>query len=267
MNLNAPAAPDQWDPAHYLTFADQRLRPALDLLARVPLDRAGRVVDLGCGPGNVVPYLAARFADARIEAVDSSAEMLDAAMTGHGAAATWVHGNAATWAPERPCDLIYSNATLHWLDDHAALFPRLMGFVKPGGVLAVQMPKQFAEPSHVLMREAALDGPWAQTLKPLLREAPVARAEDYYDWLAAFCDGIDIWETAYAQVMNGDDPVLDWISSTALKPLLEALPDKQRGPFRGVLAAKLRAAYPKRSDGTTLFSFKRLFIVATRGGR
>lgn len=254
----------RWNPGHYLKFSDQRLRPALDLLSRVPLDKAGRITDLGCGPGTVVPALAEAFPDADITGVDSSVEMLDSARSAHGDAATWVQADAATWQPGAPQDLIYSNAALHWLDDHETVFPRLMGFLNPGGVLAVQMPNQYAEPSHMLMREVAQDGPWAKTLAPLLRLSPVARPDDYFAWLKPRATHVDIWQTEYCQVMTGEDPVLDWIGSTALKPLRDALTDDQRTIFTETLAQKLRAAYPKQPDTTTLFPFRRLFIVAVK---
>jgi len=264
--MSDPAAPGAWEPGQYLKFADQRLRPALDLLARVPLETARRVTDLGCGAGTVTPYLAARFPGAAIEAVDGSAEMLAAARDAHAELAAWVQGDIAAWRPHEAQDLIYSNAALQWLDGHVDLFPRLMGYIAPGGVLAVQMPDQFAEPSHALMREVAADGPWAETLVPLLRAAPVAAPAQYYDWLRPHCRSVDIWTTTYHQVLHGDDPVLDWISSTALKPLTEALDAARRAPFRDALAARLSRAYPKRADGATLFPFKRLFIVALKEG-
>ncbi|MCR4378400.1 MAG: methyltransferase domain-containing protein [Rhodospirillales bacterium] len=262
--MSAPAAPQVWDPDHYLAFADLRLRPALDLLARVPLTEAAQVTDLGCGAGSVTPYLRHRFPRADIQGVDHSPEMLAAARTVHRDVAHWVQADVAHWQPAQAQDLIFSNAALHWLDGHEVLFPRLMGFVKPGGVLAVQMPDQFGQPSHVLMRETAAEGPWAQTLGALLRPAPVAEAGRYYDWLKPHCASVDIWRTTYVQELHGDDAALNWIASTALKPLLEALAPAQVPPFRERLAAKLREAYPKRANGVTLFAFQRLFIVAVR---
>lgn len=259
------AAPSAWEPGSYLKFADLRVRPALDLLARVPAETPGRVTDLGCGAGNVTPLLRDRWPGAEITALDSSTEMLDRAKAEHAALdVRWEQADVRTWSPAAPQDVIYSNAVLHWLDDHAALFPRLMGELAPGGVLAVQMPNQFTEPSHALMRAVASAGPWAATLKPLLREAPVAAMAEYYDWLQPLSAALDIWETTYAQTLEGEDPVLDWIGSTALKPLLEALDGAQKTAFRDALAAELRRAYPRRGDGKTVFAFRRLFIVATR---
>lgn len=258
-------APQAWEPDHYLRFADLRVRPALDLLARVPVDAPARVTDLGCGAGNITPLLCARWPAAEVTALDSSPDMLAHAKAEHAnLGVAWDQADVRTWSPGVPQDVIYSNAVLHWVDDHADLFPRLMGDVAAGGVLAVQMPNQYAEPSHALMRAVAASGPWAETLAPSLREAPVADMGDYYDWLQPVSAALDIWETTYAQPLDGEDAVLDWIGSTSLKPLLEALDDKTRPAFRDALADELRHAYPRRSDGKAVFAFKRLFIVATK---
>ncbi|PHS75388.1 MAG: trans-aconitate 2-methyltransferase [Rhodospirillaceae bacterium] len=254
----------RWSPDHYLKYADHRLRPALDLLARIPLDQAEQVVDLGCGPGNMVEALLEAFPTAKLTGIDNSEEMLARAREVFANQATWQHADVNSWTPKTSPDLIFSNAALQWLGDHASLFPRLFGFVPSGGVLAVQMPNQFAQPSHVLMREVARDGPWAEVLKPLLRPAPVANPEDYYGWLKPQAKSIDVWQTEYTHDLKGDDPVLDWISSTALNPLLGALLGDQREDFQSAVAQKLRSAYPKQADGTTLFAFKRLFVVAVK---
>lgn len=262
---NLVAAPQAWQPGHYLKYADLRVRPALDLLGRIPLESPSRVTDLGCGAGNITPFLRGRWADAEITALDSSPQMLERAKAEHiDLQVHWAQADVRDWAAMVPQDLIYSNAVLHWIDGHSDLFPRLMGELAPGGVLAAQMPFQFDEPSHVLMREVAGNGPWADTLMPLLREAPVAEAGTYYDWLQPLSDSLDIWETTYAQMLDGEDAVLDWIGSTALKPLLEALDDDLRAAYRAALADELRRTYPRRADGKTLFPFRRLFVVAQK---
>jgi len=258
-------APRHWEPGAYLKFEDLRLRPALDLLAQVPLERPARITDLGCGAGNVTPFLRERWPDANITALDGSAEMLARAKAEQmHLNVTWRQADIRSWAAPEPQDLIYSNAVLHWLDEHEDLFPRLMDELNSGGVLAVQMPNQFGEPSHTLMREVARRGPWAQTLAPVLREAPVVEPGVYYDWLSPLAAGLDIWETTYTQILDGEDAVLDWIASTALKPLLEALDGEMRTAYKDALAAELLGAYPKRTDGKTLFAFRRLFIVARK---
>lgn len=252
-----------WNPERYLAFGDQRTRPAIDLLARVPLATAARIADLGCGPGNSTRLLVERWPEAHVIGVDSSSDML-AKAAASGVAATWVEADIAGWTPDGPLDLIYSNATLHWLDGHATLLPRLLGRLRPQGVLAVQMPRNFEAPSHALLLETARNGPWAGRLAGFLDAPPVPAPEWYYDLLAAHADTVDIWETVYLHVLGGDDPVLEWTRGTALRPVMQALDEEHFAAFEAAYAARLRAAYPRRADGRTLFSFRRLFMVARR---
>ncbi len=253
-----------WDPETYLRFADLRLRPAAELLARVPAERPAMVHDLGCGPGNVTALLRARWPEADLTGIDTSPEML-AKATEKLPDVRFARVGIADWRPDAPADVIYSNAALHWLDDHAGLFPRLLGLLAPGGVLAVQMPRNHGAPSHTEMVAAAEAGPWAGTLRPLLRAAPVAAPAVYYDILRPHCAALDIWEVEYIQVLEGDNPVVAFTRGSALKPLLDALPAAERAGFEADYAARVAAAYPPRSDGRTLFPFRRLFMIAVAG--
>jgi trans-aconitate 2-methyltransferase len=254
-----------WDPVRYLRFADQRLRPALDLLARIDLDSPATVIDLGCGAGNVTAHLRDRWPDAHITGVDNSQAMLDKARSTANDI-HWQSGELASWAPEgqpdRQPDLIYSNAALHWADDQPQLFPRLMGFLAKDGVLAVQMPHQNGEPSHQAAFELAQSARWRDALQPVVRASPVANPEQYYDYLAPLAGALDIWETQYLQIMQGENPIADWTSSTFLLPFLHALQGAERAAFNAEYRALIHKAYPKRADGHTLFPFRRLFIVA-----
>ena len=252
-----------WDPAQYLKFAAPRFRPAMDLLARVAIEAPKTVYDLGCGAGNVTRLLAQRWPDARVVGVDDSAEMLaQAAKEAPGI--VWQCQSVASWTPDRAADLIYSNAALHWLPDHQALFRRLMGCLTPGGVLAVQMPRNFSEPSHALIRETVAGGPWRDRLAPLVQPSPVAAPEYYYDLLAPLAAELDMWETQYQHVLEGEDPVKEWTKGTWLKQFLDALDEGDRPAFEADYAVRLRKAYPRRADGKTVFPFRRLFIVARR---
>jgi trans-aconitate 2-methyltransferase len=251
-----------WDPGKYLEFAGPRLRPALDLLARVPLAAPGVVYDLGCGAGNVTRFLRDRWPAAAVTGVDGSAAMLRAAARA-APGVRWVEADLRGWRPDTRPDLIFSNAALHWLDDHAILFPRLVGELTPGGVLAVQMPRNHDAASHTAMVDAALGGPWRARLEPHLRRTPVAPPAAYYDILARHASALDIWETEYLQALEGEAPVVEWSRGSALKPLLDALEPPDRDAFLGDYAARVRAAYPRRADGRTLFPFRRLFIIVT----
>src|ERR1700761_6988663 len=199
-----------WNPEIYLSFADQRTRPAADLLARVPSASPGRIVDLGCGPGNSTALLAARWPEAQLEGVDSSAAMIEEARAS-GVPATWVLADIAAWVPRSPYDLIFSNATLQWLPEQAALLPRLMNFVKPGGVFAFQIPVNFDAPSHALMRETASDPRWKARLADV-REIQRGAAQAYYDILKPQAASLDIWQTEYLQLLEGEDAVYRWVS-------------------------------------------------------
>ena len=252
-----------WQPERYLEFAAERTRPAADLLARVPLAAPGRVADLGCGPGNSTALLRARWPEAEILGLDSSEEMIQQARAS-GLRADWRQADIAAWRPEPAYDLIYANAALQWLPDHASLFPRLLAGVAPGGCLAVQMPRNFAAPSHRLLAETVADGPWAGRLAGVLRDAPVGPPEAYYDLLAGASARVDIWQTTYLHVLEGETPVYDWMSGTALRPVLDQLAPDEQPAFKRALCDRLAAAYPRRPDGRTLFLFDRLFIVAMK---
>jgi len=251
-----------WNPATYLAFADERTRPAGELLARVPDVAPARVVDLGCGPGNSTALLRSRWAQARIEGVDSSADMLTQARKS-GVEADWVEADVARWTAAEPYDVIFSNATFQWLGDHATLLPRLLGVVKAGGTFAFQVPHNMDAPSHVAMREAAAAGPWAAKLKTV-REVAVQSPAAYYDILSPHAAAVDIWETEYLHVLKGDDAVFHWVSGTGLRPFVQALAGGERDAFIADYKTRLNVAYPPRGDGTTLFPFKRLFAVARR---
>jgi len=249
-----------WNPDIYMKFGDLRTRPALELASRCgPVEDL--IYDLGCGPGNSTQILAALNPGARLIGIDSSPEMLARAAEEGPTEATWQEADLTNWTAPEPADLIFSNATYHWLDGHEALFPRLLEGLKPGGKLAIQMPQNFAAPSHVLMRQIASKAPFRDKLAPVLRPSPVGTPQDYYDMLAPLASSIDIWETEYAQILEGEDPVFHWVSGTALRPLMAALNEAQQATFAAQYQAALREAYPLRADGKTLFPFKRIFMV------
>ena len=255
-----------WDPAQYLKFAGPRLRPALDLLQRIAVEAPKVVYDLGAGAGNVTRLIAARWPAAQIIGVDSSAEMLARAAAenpGLAPGIEWQQADLADWRPSLPADVIYSNAALHWLDNHDRLMAELLSGLKPGGVLAVQMPRNFGAKSHTSITETALDGPWRKVLEPLLRPSPVAEPAVYYDLLAPRAAALDIWETEYLQVLDGANPVKEWTKGTWLSPLLAALDEPERSRFEAEYGERVARAYKPRRDGKTLFPFRRMFVIAT----
>lgn len=252
-----------WDPAQYLRFGDARLRPALDLLARVPLAAPARVADLGCGPGTVTRILKQRFPGAEVTGIDSSAAMLAQARE-HAPGCGFEIAGFADWVPSVPPDLIFSNAALHWTGAHATLFPLLLGRIAPGGVLAVQMPAMHGAPLRRLQQEVAATGPWAARLREVPDPArAILDVRDYWDILRPRAAAVEIWETTYLHVLEGEDPVVEWAAGSSLRPYLSALPPEMHGPFRAAYAAALRPHYPRQPDGTTLLPFRRLFLLVS----
>ena len=252
-----------WDPAQYLKFSGERLRPALDLLARVPAAAPGTVVDLGCGAGNLMPLLRERWPQARLTGVDGSPQMLARARADHPGI-EFVQADVGAWRPARPVDVLYSNATLHWLEEHERLFPALLESVAPGGWLAVQMPRNFGAPSHTAVRDVILAGPWRARLEPQLRPHPVAEPRFYWQVLRDKTAALEIWEIEYLQVLRGENPVAEFVKGSWLKPFLDRLEEPEGGAFEADYRARVLAAYPPEADGSTLFPFRRLFILAQK---
>ncbi|HWD05925.1 MAG TPA: trans-aconitate 2-methyltransferase [Amycolatopsis sp.] len=250
-----------WDPAKYLDYADLRARPFYDLIARIPADAPRRVVDLGCGPGNLTLDLARRWPGAVLEALDSSPEMVAAARN-RGVDAQVA--DVRSWKPRPDTDVVVSNAVLQWVPGHDDLLRRWVSQLSPGATLAVQVPGNFGAPSHAITRELAGSPAWAARLGSLvLRENDaVSSPLEYASLLADAGCLVDAWETTYLQRLAGERAVLEWITGTALRPIRAALPDPEWDRFRDELAPLLDEAYPPRPDGTTWFEFRRIFFVA-----
>ncbi|MEH2568145.1 methyltransferase domain-containing protein [Bradyrhizobium sp. AZCC 2289] len=254
-----------WNPQQYLKFSGHRLRPAVDLLMRIPEFPVRSVADLGAGAGNVTKLIKERWPDANVIGVEGSAEMVAA---GKKAApeVEWLHQDLGSWQPPHRYDVVYSNAALHWLPDHARLFPSLMEKVEPGGILAVQMPRNFAAPSHLLIAETALNGPWRSQVEHLVTPPPVGEPGFYHDLLAPLSEQVDIWETEYLQVLEGENPVKEWTKGTWLTRYLDILQGQEKAAFEAAYGERVAKAYPRNSAGQTLFPFRRLFMVVQRKG-
>jgi trans-aconitate 2-methyltransferase len=250
-----------WDPGIYLRFADHRLRPGFELMARIEHPNPRSVVDLGCGTGELTTALADRWPHAEVCGVDASEEML-ARAAARGSRAIWLHSDIRTWEPRQPVDVVFSNAALHWLVDHDALFGRLGALVAPGGVLAVQMPANWDQPTHRVPAIILEEPGWPEQARLALMRDRVATPAHYRAMLRHRFTAIDMWSTTYHQVLTGRDPVLTWVEGSVLRPVLAALEPDARERFRDRCAEEYAAAYPANENGETVLEFTRLFIVA-----
>ena len=250
-----------WEAGQYLRFAAERTRPCRDLAARVALESPRRAINLGCGPGNSTEVLAARWPNAELTGLDSSPRMIERATAAHPGW-RWASGEIAAWSQgEESFDVVFSNAALQWVPDHAGLFPRLMARVAAGGALAIQVPGNYDAEAHRLMRAVAAHFPGTENVVEWFTHG----MEFYYDLLAPRATRVDLWATEYIHVMEGPEAIVEWYKGSGMRPFLEALAgERDRERFTAEYLAAIRLGFPARADGSVLFPFRRLFLVAYR---
>jgi len=252
-----------WNPKRYLRYSDERALPFRHLVAAVDHIDPGTVVDLGCGPGGLTATLLEHWPAAHIVGIDTSEEMIGHARRREIAGRlTFELGDALTWRAPQPVNLILSNACFHWIDDHRGLFDHLLPQLSDGGVLAFQVPANHDEPSHNILRELCSSPRWHDPLDGLPRTG-VRDMEWYLAELGGRGLQVNAWQTTDFHLLESEDPVLEWVRGTTLRPVLERLPEEEHEAFLGQYGGLLREAYPER-DGKTLFPFERTFVVANK---
>lgn len=251
-----------WSPSTYLKFEDERTRAARDLLAQVRSERVQKIVDVGCGPGNSTELLAVRYPRAEVIGLDNSPAMLEEARR-RLPNVRFEFENADVWVPNADVDLVFANAIYQWLPRHLEHLPRVLAALPGGGTLAVQMPDNLSEPTHRMMREVAVSGPWGGRLAGVARD-PLPPARVYYEALRPVAARLDIWRTTYHHVLRGADAIVEFVRATGLRPFLDPLSETEREEFLAIYTARIAAAYPPLADGNVLLAFPRLFLIAER---
>lgn len=255
-----------WSAQQYLKFEDERTRPARDLLAQVPLANASRVIDMGCGPGNSTELLVERFGASAVSGLDSDADMLEKARA-RLPGVPFVMADLAQWRPVEKADLLYANAVFQWLPDHLALLSSLMDGLNPGGVLAVQMPDNLNEPSHVAMEEAGAAGPWSAAFEGgRIRRAALPSPADYMNALMPKSARVDVWHTHYYHPLADVGAIVEWVKGTGLRPYLDAAGPAHESAYLETYKGLIAPHYPPMADGRVLLKFPRLFVVAVKAG-
>lgn len=253
-----------WDPNLYLKFSDYRTQPSIDLVSRIGTLEPRDIIDLGCGAGNSTSVIQGRWPSSKVTGIDSSEAMVQAAKRNIDSV-TWIVSKIEDWIPDQELDLVYSNAALQWVSGHQVIFPRLVGFLAKGGILAVQMPFHYKDPIHQVMVEVSRYPKWSRLLEAARVSLEWHESDYYYDLLVDLCDEISIWETSYWHIMDGPEDILEWVSGTGLRPFLEGLSSAEaKVEFRAEVLKGYQGAYPRRADGKSLFSFKRQFLVARK---
>jgi trans-aconitate 2-methyltransferase len=253
-----------WSASQYVNFEDERTRPVRDLVAAIPTAEASRAVDLGCGPGNSTEVLKARYPTASITGIDSAEDMLHAARE-RLPGVSFERADIGSWRAPGPFDVILANAVLQWVPAHEIQLPRLVDALSPGGTLAVQMPDNLREPSHLLMQQVAGEGPWAAKRAGAQGErSEVAPAAWYYRLLRPRCSRVDVWRTTYHHPLGGIDAIVEWFKGSGLRPFLSPLDEAERTEYLRRYRAALQRAYPTEPDGSVLLPFPCLFFVAIR---
>ncbi len=254
----------QWNPDAYLRFQDERTQPSYDLASRISLDGVERIIDIGCGPGNSTRVLRERWPQAQISGLDSSPQMIARARESYPQE-NWILADAATWDTDERYDLVFSNAALQWIPGHESVVPKLVGLLNPGGALAVQVPANNDSPVYLAVNRVARREPWRDTMSGCAELLTYHDAGFYYDLLSALTPRVALWQTTYYHVLGSHQGLIDWYSSTGMRPYLERLPDAgQQRAFQEQVLEECRGQYPAQRDGRILFPFKRLFFTAHR---
>lgn len=256
----------EWNSTQYLKFKAERTQPAIDLANRLIALNPRKIVDLGCGPGNSTQVLAERFDNAYILGVDNSQNMIETARKNCPALDFRLCDIRTELSQlDHDFDIVFSNACIQWVPDHPHLIPQMMGLLKEGGVLAVQVPMNFQEPIHRIIQQVAASEKWNRFFQEERIFYTLSPGE-YYDVLSESTDEFSIWETIYYHTMKSWQDILEWYRSTGLRPYLAALPEDLREDFEADILRLLIEAYPMQKNRTILFRFPRFFFTAVRRG-
>lgn len=253
-----------WNSEQYLKFERERTQPAIDLINRMNIKNAGKIADIGCGPGNSSEILKKAYPKAHVIGADNSGNMLTAAKKRcPDIDFILCDVSKSLYKLGGGFDAVFSNACLQWVPEHRKILAELFSIMKRGGVLAVQVPYNFNEPIHKIINATAALPKWKKYFTSP-RIFYTLRPEEYYDILSANAFEVHMWETTYYHILPSQRSILEWYRSTGMKPYLDALPGAMKTVFENDVMEKVKIAYPLQKDGKVLFKFPRLFFTAVK---
>jgi len=250
---------DTWNPAQYERFRAEREQPFHDLVALITRRPAGRVVDLGCGTGQLTAGLHRELAADETVGVDSSEAMLERCREIDVAGVRFERGDISAWEPDAPFDVVFSNAALQWVPDHPALLVRLRSMLADRGEMAVQVPANFDHVSHELAAEIAREEPFASAMGGYVRTFSVMAPEAYATLLHDL--GFErqvVRMQVYGHVLESSDAVVEWVRGTLLTDYESRLPDATYQEFVARYRERLHAALGDQRP--YFYPFKRILM-------
>ncbi len=249
---------DGWNPEQYDRFRLQRMEPFWDLLRLIQWAPQTKVLDLGCGTGELSVILSERL-DADVDAMDSSPAMLEKAMTRATSRLHFRRGDIAAETDFSRPDVVFAHASLQWVPDHEALFTRMLAGMHSRAQIAVQMPRNQGHASHAIAHELATTPPFRDALAGYRSSGHGLALERYTELLAAhgFTEQVAI-EKVYGHQLDHSRDVFEWVKGTMLGGYLAALPEALRGQFETKYREALGAALGDRAP--YFYPFRRMLL-------
>lgn len=252
---------NDWNPDLYMQFRSERTQPSVDLIARINAVEPKSIIDMGCGPGNSTQVLVSRWPKAQITGLDSSSAMIKKAKQDYPDQ-EWIVADALTYEPENAYDIVFSNAAVQWMPDHAELLNRFHGMLSNNGIIAVQVPLFWDMPLGRIINGVAKDGRWNTRTEGVSDLFTIHDYSFYYDHLSALFNSIEMWETQYFHVLNSHSSILEMMRSTGLRPYLDRLDNESEiEQFEKEVINGVENTYLKQKNGKVLLPFRRLFFI------
>jgi trans-aconitate 2-methyltransferase len=254
---------DNWNPNKYLQFKNERTQPAIDLVEKIDINEPKNIIDIGCGPGNSTQILINKWPNSMVIGLDSSRNMIEKARKDYPYQ-MWIHDDAENIHDDKKYSIVFSNASLQWMEDHKVLIPKLWKIVGDNGVFAAQIPKFETMPINSAIQNVLRKELWEKSIKNnFWANKTLHNLDYYYEIFSTFTEEIILWETHYFHILPSMQGIIDFVHSTALKPYLEELKtDKEKRKFENDILKECRKYYKEQSNGKVLFPFERMFMIA-----